>query len=178
MGQKEFNEEHVLLHHLSRIAPQMLRLRNHDNLTEFVLHELCCRKGFNIEKAAYFVDNPDFDCLKGIAGFSHAEAYPESHSIWDAPDAFSKHMVQAPFNQKVRGFNHTSVKKSSEDDALLVKEMAQDLGFKNYNFYSWDMKYDNHAILLFERPTAQHVLSLPEEHLKNGVSLLSFCPLF
>ncbi|MCX5925680.1 MAG: hypothetical protein NT124_05305 [Candidatus Dependentiae bacterium] len=175
MEQRGFKEEHAVLHHLSHIAPQMLKLRDQDNLTEFVLHELCCQKGFNFEKAAYFVDNPDFNCLKGVAGFSRAEEYVHNTSIWESPEAFSVHMCQAQFNQKVRTINKVSVRKSSIDDALLVKEMAQDLGFKEYGFYSWDMKHDNHSIFLFERSSNE----IPsDEHVRNGISLLSFCPLF
>lgn len=175
MGRKEFNAGYSVLQHLSQIAPQMLRLRDQDNLTEFVLYELCCHKGFNVDKAAYFVDNPDFNCLRGVVGFSHAEAYTDADSIWDAPEAFSAHMYQAPFNQKVRGVSKESVRKSSVDDAVLVKEMAEDLGFKDYDFYAWDMKHDNHGILLFERVDMEQPF---HECFKNGASLLSFCPLF
>lgn len=176
MGRKEFNEGYSVLQHLNQIVPQMLRLRDQDNLTEFVLYELCCHKGFNIEKAAYFVDNPDFNCLRGIVGFSHAEAYvADVDSIWDAPEAFSAHMGQAPFNQKVRGMQKESVRKSSIDDAALVQAMATDLGFKDYDFYAWDMKHDNHGILVFERLEGE---PLVHECFKNSASLLSFCPLF
>ena len=175
MGQDGLKKEHSVLHHLSHIAPQIVHLRDQENLTEFVLHELCCPECFNLEKAAYFVDNPDFDCLKGVAGFSRLEAYPNSCSIWESPKSFSLHMRKAPFNQKVRSMYTPSMKKSHVDDAVIAQEIAHNLGFENYNFYSWDMKYDNHGILLFERSEKEDV---SEQHLQNGIRLLSFCPVF
>jgi len=186
MRQKGLKEGHSILHHLSRIAPQMLRLKEQSNLSEFVLHELCCQDGFSLNKAAYLVDNPDFNCLRGIAGYSCHEAYPlvDNGSIWDVPEEFSAHMGKSSFNQAVRSVNQNSVRaiaalSAEGSDAFhavsTVKEMAQAFGFEQYDMYSWDMKHDNHGILLFEWSDNA---SVPDEHFKNGVSLLGFCPLF
>jgi len=175
MGHKLLAGEHAVLSHLNHIAPHMLRLKDQENLTEFVLHELCSDRCFNIDKAAYFIDNPDFNCLRGVAGFSRQDEYPPHCSIWDSPQEFSSHMSQASFNQKVRGINRESIRKSATDDAHLVKQMAHELGFKSYSYYSWDMRHDNHAILLFELP---RVTDVSDVYVKNGMTLLSFCPLF
>jgi hypothetical protein len=175
MGHKLLAGEHAILSHLNHIAPHMLRLKDQHNLTEFVLHELCSDRGFQIDKAAYFIDNPDFNCLRGIAGFSRQDEYKTSCSIWENPHEFSSHMGQASFNQKVRGIARESVRKSCTDDAQIVKQMAQELGFSSCNYYSWDMKHDNHAIVLFESPKA---CDISDVYVKNGMALLSFCPLF
>ena len=37
------------------------------NIPEFVLHDLCHEDCFNLKKAAFLVDNPDFDSLQGVA---------------------------------------------------------------------------------------------------------------
>jgi len=172
---EKINNEHSLLHHLSHIVPNMLQLKHQGHLPEFVLHELCGNRCFKLEKAAYFVDNPDFDCLKGVAGYFRDEEYPDNDSIWEKPEEFSTHMSKALFNQQIKSFNRGSVRKDKVDDAVLVKEMAHQFSFKNYNFYSWDMKNDNHGIFLFELPQDP---SLVDGYLKNGATILSFCPLF
>lgn len=172
---EKMKNEHSLLHHLNHMVPKMLQLKNQGHLPEFVLHELCGDRCFKLEKAAYFVDNPDFDCLKGVAGYFRNEGYPETSSIWEKPEEFSVHMGKASFNQQIKNFNRTSIRKDKVDDAELVKEMAKQFSFKNYNFYSWDMKHDNHGIFLFESPQDSHLV---DGYLKNGATLLSFCPLF
>ncbi len=167
--------EHKILNHLTYLPRKILSLNDRENITEFVLHDLCGQDCFNLEKAAYFVDNPDFDCLKGVAGFSRVEAYPDSCNIWETPKAFSVHMSKAPFNQKVRNMYKESMKKSHKKDDVIASEIAQDLGFENHTFYSWDMKHYNHGILIFER---ENINKEHDKYLLNGISLLSFCPIF
>lgn len=60
---------------LSCLPHKMLSVHGLSNATEFVLHELCQSSCFNLKKAAYFVDNPDFDRLQGVAGFNKEEEY-------------------------------------------------------------------------------------------------------
>lgn len=169
-------KERGILNHLSYLPRKMLLLPRENNVTEFVLHELCCKDCFNLEKAAYFVDNPDFDCLRGIAGFSRLEEYPLSCSIWDSPKDFSLHMNKAPFNQKVRNVRKESLKKSCKPDEVVAQEIAHDLGFSNAGFCAWDSQFNNHGILIFEHSDDHN--DTHKNHLLNGLSLLSFCPIF
>lgn len=168
--------ENRLLNHLNHLPRKMLMLHGADNVTEFVLHELCSCEGFNLERAAYFVDNPDFDCLKGVVGFSSQEAYHDSGAIWENPREFSLHMQKAPFNQKVRSLQRESMRRSGESDEHIVNAIASELGLDNPSYYSWDMKHDNHGILIFQ-PMNKEV-DYNDKHLLNGLSLLSFCPVF
>src|SRR5262245_10115368 len=94
-------KKHAILNLLSTIPQKVLSLHGTENITEFVLHELCNTHCFDFKKAAYLVDNPDFDCLKGVAGFSSDEAYPKE-TIWEKPELFTAHMKKAAFNKKVR----------------------------------------------------------------------------
>ena len=59
MGDEALHSQHNVLNTISRLPRKMLSLKNQENITEFVLHDLCNKKCFNLEKAAYFVDNPD-----------------------------------------------------------------------------------------------------------------------
>ena len=104
MKRELFDERDVyMFRHLSELPQKIVNLHGLENITEFVLHDLCHRSCFNLNKAAYFVDNPDFDCLKGIAGFHHDEVYP-GEDIWFNPQAFSDHMESASFNKKFDSF--------------------------------------------------------------------------
>lgn len=85
-----------LLKRLSLLPKRILTLYGVDipyNLAEFVLHELCEGDCFNIKRAAFLVDNPDFDIFKGVAGFEKEESFKKSKaSHWDEPEEFSNHM--------------------------------------------------------------------------------------
>src|SRR5947207_14497437 len=91
-----YRHAHVI-DNLRRLPRKMLSLHGLDNVTEFVLHELCDKHCFNLQKAAYFIDNPDFDCLKGVVGVSHAELH-NIVDIWDNPAIFSEHITKSAFN--------------------------------------------------------------------------------
>ncbi|MFZ5954554.1 MAG: hypothetical protein ACOYT8_05650 [Candidatus Dependentiae bacterium] len=167
---------HELLKHLSYLPRKILTMQGTDNLTEFVMHDLCHDRCFKITKAAYLVDNPDFNCLKGITGFSKEECYPESHKIWEQPDLFSAHMKSSPFNQQVRSIMLCSAsKKSAISDVGMVNEIAENLGMKNHAFCSWNSKYDNHGLFLYECASD---MDIEQDHLMNGLCLLSFCPIY
>lgn len=159
---------------LASLPKHMLRMHGQENISEFVLHELACKNCFNFSKAAYFVDNPAFNCLKGIAGYAQDEACELSVSIWHNPDAFSQHMRTAPFNMKVRSCMQHSCKNCEIADEEVLGELAHKLDMNPFNYYTWDMKHDNHGYLLYQ-PCGDHP---DQDHLSNGLSLLGFCPIF
>ena len=101
MERSEMLKKHAILNHLSTLPQKLLSVHGTENVTEFVLHDLCSTHCFDLKKAAYLVDNPDFDCLKGVAGFSAEEAYPQD-AIWETPELFIAHMKKSAFNNKVR----------------------------------------------------------------------------
>ena len=72
---------------LRRLPRKMLQLHGLDNITDFVLHELCSKDCFNIPKAAYFVENPAFNCFKGVVGVSGTELQ-DVGDIWTNPEMF------------------------------------------------------------------------------------------
>jgi len=161
-------------HHLAQLPRKMLQLQGRDNVTEFVLHELGDEDCFNLERVAYVIDNPDFNCLKGIAGYCRPEAYQAKKSIWEEPDVFSAHMQKSPFNNKIRHFSKPSRVRHGESDKKIVTAIAPDLGFSKPSFYAWRMKHDNHGILLFEKNEDEHEY----DYLLEGLCLIGFCPVF
>ena len=159
---------------LSSLPKHMLKMHGQENISEFVLHELACKDCFNLSKAAYFVDNPAFNCLKGVAGYAQEEACQLNVPIWNEPLRFSDHMQTSSFNQKVRECVQYSCKNCATPDEDVLHELADKLGMKSFNYCTWDMKHDNHGYLLYQTCGAEPC----KEDLLNGVSLLSFCPIF
>lgn len=153
-----------------------MSMQDTHNIVEFVMHELCNNKCFNIDKAAFLIDNPDFNCMKGIVGFDNQEC-SNCEDIWSSPDAFTTHMSNAPFNKKVRSLQHTSrqrINEKSNRDTLL-QQIASDLGLKTYGCCDIAMKHNNHGIFLFEGQVDDEQ---EYESLLDGVSILCFCPIY
>ncbi|MFC1842276.1 hypothetical protein ACFLYU_01325 [Candidatus Dependentiae bacterium] len=170
-----------LLHELSMIPKKILSLHGRENVTEFVLHDLSHKSCFNLNKAAYFVNNPDFNCLKGVAGISTQEI-PQGlwQNIWDQNEMFSTYMRNSPFNRKVRNFSQCSLECSLEGENAphneVIESVSRKLGIENPDYFSLDMKHGNHGLFVFEKNDLQD--KGLKEHLLNGVSLLGFCPIF
>lgn len=173
-------EHQTLLKHnrvlrcLLDIPGRIISLHGNDNITEFVMHDLCHASCLNLSKAAYFVDNPDFDCLKGVAGFDQKSCFPSVGLIWQDPKVFSLFMQSFPFNTQVRLIHQASAKKNKHKEQDVINELSEKLQFKNPAYFLWDMKYDNHGILLYE---AKDLDSLVPDYIANSASLLSLCPI-
>lgn len=173
MEREEFLKKNQrILYLLNQLPKKMLALHGAENVTDFVLHDLCNKDCFNLSKAAYFVDNPDFDCLKGVAGYCAQETYPKSSSLWESPEDFNNYMSTAPFHQKVRSISQPSRKKMGGSDQDLVIQLADQLNLQSPQYCSWNMKHDNHGLFVYEGATDTNEL------LNNGVCLLSFCPIY
>lgn len=177
MKQGELLEkQNAMLSCLIGLPRKMLAMHGADNMTEFVLHDLCNECCFNLSRAAYFVDNPDFNCIKGVAGFSRDEVLNKCSTIWDNPQAFSDCMRSSSFNQKIRSINQCSLKKDGFNHKELAAQLAQELGFKNHAYCSWSMKHDNEGFVIFEKAYPEETFA--DEYVLSGLTLLSFCPIF
>lgn len=163
-----------LLRNLVHMPKKIMSLEGNEKTPEFVLHELCNEDHFNLGKAAFFVDSPDFNFLKGIAGFSKTEA-PSMMDIWQDPHTFIDHMQKASFNQKVKSYSQASIKRQEAFEQEL-KKIARDLGIGHPAFHSWEMKHDNHGFLIYES-TATSDMNTVQTHLENSLYLFSFCPI-
>jgi hypothetical protein len=168
--------DNEILNRLTSLPRKIISLHGQENITEFVLHELCQKNCLNFEKAAYFIDNPDFNCLKGMAGYWRPEAYSSQEDIWVNPKSFSAYMQESPFNKKVRTFAHTSFHKNKKDEQL-VELIAQGFEFADPGYYAWNMKHDNHGLLVYEKQIKTGA-SCSVDYILNGLSLLAFCPVF
>jgi hypothetical protein len=164
----------VLLKKLSNIPRNIIQLHDNYNLIEFVLHELCHEDCLNLKKAAYLIDNEDFDCLHGIVGIDKAE--PFSHTnIWQQPNDFSTYMKSLAFNTKVKQLRYKSNKHISKNDSAFFRQLGDDLGMHQYKQCTLPLKYDNKGILLYETMNPHDI---EENDLMSGLSFLSICPVF
>lgn len=170
------NDYERVLHCLSCLPKKIIDNHERENISEFVLHGLCSQNCFNLKKAAYFIDNPDFDCIKGVAGFCQSETNLGWNEIWDEPDSFSLIAKSSPFNQKVRSFSATSSHRKKDSAEEFISSIVNEIGFNDPMYCSWNTKHYNHGILVFEKN--ENCNEMFHNHFLNSLSMLSFCPVF
>lgn len=169
------NKERELLSRLGNCSKNMAQHHHLENLSEFVLHDVCSADLFNIKKAAYLVNNPDFTCLKGVAGYHHQESFPKGHG-WEHQDEFTSHMKQSNFNQKVRSVLNSSITLDGgrlQQDA--VHSLAEQFQINDPRFHIWSMKHDNQGLFIFEGTQEAY---MAHDHLINFLYMLSFSSVF
>jgi len=162
-----------MLHCLTSLPRKIIAVHELDNVPEFVLQDICDESCFNIIRAAYFVDNPDFNHLKGVAGFCRDEAVEAVDDIWEDPESFSKFMDESQFNQKVRNILVESIEANNHKHEQIVDKLAPQLQFENPAWCSWDLKHYNHGLIIYEKADLGD--DVFDEHFINTLHLLGFC---
>lgn len=175
MEPKERSKENMLLHRLGGVSQNMIKNHKLENLSEFVLYDLCAGDLFDISKAAYFVNNSDFACMKGVVGHSHQHKFNQP-SGWNSQKEFIAHMKQSDFNNRVRAISDKSFKAHEMNlSDKRMRSLADQLEIENPACHVWDMKYDNQGFLLYEKPQFMQEI---DEHMQHFVPMLSFCSVF
>lgn len=172
-------KEHELVHSLL-VLPQKI-IRHHDvhGLAQVVLHELGHDGLFHMKKAVYLADNPDFDHLIGVAGFSKDECHLHDGDVWADPGKSAELMSASSYNQDVQRFLRGSLKAKGIDfhDKAEIESLGRDIGLSQPQFLAWDMKHGNHGLLLFEHDDPTSFDILKHKLLSNAAALLSLCPI-
>jgi hypothetical protein len=164
----------TLFERLGTLPRKILSVHDHQVVTNLALHDLCGSACFNLKRAAYLVDNPDFDCCRGVAGYSDDEPAVDIERAWGDPDNFEQQMKRSPFNQKVRDLSYASVTKNNVD--YVVKELGRQLGITHPSYRTWRIRNGNFGVLLFEQKDQGDTACA--DRLEDGLSILGFCPLF
>jgi len=169
------NERYRIVESMSRLPHKILKHHNLQFLSQILLHELGHDNCFGLKKAVYLIDNPDFDHLVGVAGFDKCECKYHKDDLWHAPDSFIDDMEHAQFHSNVikivkQSLSRKKVDLGKTDDFI---KLGKIIGLEDPQFFSWDMKYGNHGILIFEQdrclcPWSRHLLT-------NAAALLSLC---
>lgn len=178
MSKHQHNERlQQILQHVCHLPRKLISLHEHhlDNVPEFVLYELSHKNGFNLQKAAYFVDNPDFNCMKGVAGFctDEQDAFKDV-DVWQNPLEFSRFMKDSPFNNQVRSVCHESARCKGHSQQELVEDIAHKLDLKHPHAYTWNLKHGNHGLLVIEKADEQDPWE--GQYLHDCAHILGFCP--
>lgn len=168
------DEQYCVLVRLSELPEKMVAAHHYANLAEYILHELCDSVCLSFTKAAFLLDNPDFDHLKGITGIHHTDRFP-GESIWNEHETFNSHMEQSSFNQSIRAIQQKSAQRNNIPWQECAERIAQDMVFQEHGWLTFQAKHGNVGLLLFE----PHTLSpAQEKFLLAGASLLGLCPVF
>ena len=165
----------ALVKTLLKLPDKILHHHETDNLPNLILHDLGHDKHLNLNRATFLVDSPDFDCLKGIAGFCKSECcMHHATDIWENPDKFSTDMQNAEFHQKINHFLHHSMKRRASDEQVL-SELGRSLGIAKPHVFTWDMRHGNHGILLYDTDN-ECLCQADNELLHHIAALLGLCP--
>jgi len=152
--------------------------QHHDvaELAHLVLHDLSHDGHFGLNRAIYLIDNPEFNCLKGVAGFNKDECRLHQKNVWEKPHVFADDMNNAQFHKTIKGFAQDASVCCRDVGAVRnpddLVELGGRLGLKNPSFFVWNMRHGNHGILLFEDG---QTCARRRDLLQHAASLLSLC---
>lgn len=169
-------DDHRLTSYLSGLLHKVLTYHDINGLPQMVLHELGHDNCFDLKKATYLVDNPDFDHLLGVAGYCKQECCHHKKDLWQDPYSFRTDMKDATYHNHVQNFLHYSFKRKEINlhDSSEVKDLGVKLGLERPNFFTWNMKHGNHGLLIFDE-NEKPIGEWRRELLANVAALLSFC---
>lgn len=166
-----------LLQHFGNIRKMMIHNHELDNLSEFVLHDLCTGPCFQVNKAAYFINNPDFDLVRGISGYYQQEPNVQVNDIWNNQKQFIAGMQGSTFNKKVRSHNlQGSFERGKNSEKYIIDKLADQLEINNPAYHIWNLKHANHGLLIYE-PVVTDVQEV-QDHLLDSFYYLGFCPIY
>lgn len=168
-------QEGKLLQHLGNLRKMIVHNHELENLSDFVLHDICTGPVFNINKAAYFINNPDFNMLRGVTGYHKQEQQSSLHDRWNNQKQFITSMKSSIFNQKVRNKLQESFEKGQISEQYMVRKLADYLEIENPAYHIWDLKHANHGLLIYE-PSLP--LNHKQDYLLDSLYYLSFCPVY
>jgi hypothetical protein len=169
------SHEGQLVSRLLDLPHKILSYDDLDGIQQLVLYELAHDESFGLSKASYLVDNPEFNCLKGVAGYDKNECASAGKNPWEDPKSFIDSMKQGKFHQQISSFMHSSLARNGQADfeTDAIAQLGKKIGMENSSFVTWPMRHGNHGILLFEEG------ELPQERrrelLQHFVALLGLC---
>lgn len=166
--------ERELVNSLLIIPQKIVQHQSAEGLAQAILHEIAGPQGFALKRAAYIVDNPDFDCMKGVAGFCKNDALDTS-GMWDRLGSFVNDSKQASFVKEVCRFEDKSLRRRdiTTKDHPEIFRIADGFGINQPQTMSWGIKHDNHGLFLFE--PGDNVCVWRHALLANVVAMLGLC---
>ena len=141
-----------LIRTLLDLPKKILLHEDLDSLAQIVLHELGHDQHLGLKRATYIVDNPEFGCIKGVAGFCKSECKYHKNDLWHDPHCFCQDMQEARFHQEIKHFAHNSVchKSGNLAECNELHKLGNKIGIDNPTIYTWPMRNGNKGVLIFE----------------------------
>jgi hypothetical protein len=169
-----------LVHSLLSLPPKIMLHHDVSGLAQLVLHELAHDHNFKLKKAIYLADNPDFDHLLGVAGYSKDDCGLHAADVWKNPSEEIGKLHESAYSKQVRSFLQKSMKARHIDfhNKEEIEGLGKQMGLEQPQFFSWDLKHGNHGLLIFEYLDPSAIEELKHKLLSNAAALLGFCPIF
>ena len=176
----EMQELTDLTKQLFLLPKTLLKNIHHKALPELLLKKMCQKNFFDLKQAVYCLDNPEFDCFKGIAGYNRAEPadleqFDQSES-WDLEETHPiiVELVEHSFNQAIKNLRTNSFYKNYSEQRLekLYEFGKSVLQMEQPEIISWESKHGNHGIFFYE-PSDKNLLIARSSLLEYATSLLS-----
>lgn len=147
-----------------------------DGIAQMVLHEISHDTSLDMQKISFFVDNPDFDCLKGVAGYSLEESsHVRDRDPWQHPKDFIKSTEKSEFYSSVKKFLKSNIERAgAQCSKKELAEIGKNLGMKSPQIHTWPMRHGNHGVLIFEEGDQQMCKKTPAI-LDKITALLGLC---
>ncbi len=146
------NKKLLILQKVLDLPHNISKYMHRADLIDLVLHHISGKQCLNFLKSAYLLDNSEFDCCKGMAGFIAEDSCEEDDS-WDDEckvDQKSKILQSNQFNNQIKQFRDSSLIKNCSDNSRLKSAVVEKLCFSSPKFLTWNAKHDNHGILVWE----------------------------
>lgn len=161
--------------HLLDLPHKILTHHEVEGLAPLVLHELGHIRPFSLTKAGYFIDNPDFGCLRGVAGYDKEECSKHKDDVWADPHVFGQDMQDASFHKELLQYADKSLRINGNDAVSTadIAALAKMFGMHNPSFFTWPMKHGNQGLLIFESDRLVHARH--KDLLHKAAALLSLC---
>jgi hypothetical protein len=169
-------EKESIINHILQIPGHIMQHHHLCNLPALVLCHLASQEGFGLEKVAYLVDNPDFDCTHGITGVCQSQQKP-NENLWSAPEKNINRIIEEKFHNQVKGIQISSLSNKNNCRESYIEKIANQLEIKNPTAISWQMKHNNNGLLLFQVDKTHQLASWKKFLLERTASFLGMCGL-
>jgi len=172
--------EQELVHSLLSLPQKIIRHHGVSGLAQLVLHELAHDHNFKLKKAIYLADNPEFDHLLGVAGYSQDDCGLHAADVWQNPEKEISSINESLYSKNIKNFLQKSMKAQHLDfhNKEEIEGVGKQLGIEKPQFLSWDLKHGNHGLLIFEYADSSSLDLLRQKLFTHAAALLGFCPIF
>jgi hypothetical protein len=170
-------QENELLRVLLDLPNKILQHEELDHLPHLVLHELGKNQRLGFKRASYLIYNPDFGCIKGIAGYCQDETKFHKDDLWHDPASFHDDMKSANFYNKIKTFYHPEIYHKECNDKFHddIKNIGKMLGIDKPLVHVWNMRHGNKGVLIFEEDQKHGKCEQDPVYLDKLAALLGLC---